>query len=233
MVLVVTDGACLGNPGPGGWGFIVAWPDRVVERAGCSSETTNNRMELTAVLEAFDEILNSAESVSEVQVVTDSQYVAKGAGGYLSGWIRNGWKTSTGSDVANRDLWERMKQLLQRLQAEKAIHKKVVWHVVRGHQGIPSNERVDELSTTAARVQSGTLPGMYDGSRSNYPVSLDIPKPATGPKTAPYYMSMVQGVIQRHATWAECEQAVRGKSGAKFKKVHSDFEEQALRKSWS
>ncbi|PKM08622.1 MAG: ribonuclease HI [Gammaproteobacteria bacterium HGW-Gammaproteobacteria-4] len=133
-----TDGACLGNPGPGGWGVLLRCDGRERELSGNERDTTNNRMELMAAIMAL-------EALSEpctVALHTDSQYVQKGISEWLAGWQRRGWKTAAGAPVKNQDLW-------QRLSAAAARHT-VQWLWVRGHNGHPENERVDALARNAA-----------------------------------------------------------------------------------
>jgi ribonuclease HI len=133
-----TDGACLGNPGPGGWGVLLRCDGRERELSGNEHDTTNNRMELMAAIMAL-------EALSEpctVALHTDSQYVQKGISEWLAGWQRRGWKTAAGAPVKNQDLW-------QRLSAAAARHT-VQWLWVRGHNGHPENERVDALARNAA-----------------------------------------------------------------------------------
>jgi ribonuclease HI len=135
-----TDGACLGNPGPGGWAALLRYRGRERELAGGEALTTNNRMELMAAIMAL-------EALSEPCVVvlhTDSQYVRQGITEWLPGWIRRNWRTSGGSDVKNRDLWER-------LQAACARHR-IDWRWVKGHSGDPDNERVDQLAREQAEA---------------------------------------------------------------------------------
>lgn len=142
-VLIHTDGACKGNPGPGGWGALLEYGDVVKELFGGAPETTNNRMELTAVIEA----LRALKRDCDVRIVTDSQYVQKGVESWMSNWKRKNWKTSAGKPVANRDLWEALDRELQ--------SHRVVWEWVRGHDGHPGNERADELANRG--VESITL----------------------------------------------------------------------------
>ena len=134
-----TDGACSGNPGPGGWGalLIARDGDRVVrerELSGGAPDTTNNRMELLAAINA----LEALSRASAVTVVTDSAYVKGGITQWMAGWKRNGWKTSTRKPVKNEDLW-------RRLDAAQTPHQ-VTWKWVKGHAGDPGNERADELA---------------------------------------------------------------------------------------
>lgn len=129
-----TDGACKGNPGVGGWGVLMRFGDREKELCGGERETTNNRMELTAVIEG----LRTLKRTCSVRVHTDSQYVQKGILEWVKNWKRKGWKTSAGQPVKNRDLWESLDRL--------AGEHKVEWHWVRGHAGHPENERADALA---------------------------------------------------------------------------------------
>ena len=136
-VTIYTDGACEGNPGPGGFAAIIEEEGGTRDVTGGEPHTTNNRMELKAViagLEALDE-------TSRVRVVTDSQYVAKGMTSWIHGWRRKGWKTASGSPVKNRELWEELDALAKR--------HKVEWEWVRGHDGHPGNERADALAKEA------------------------------------------------------------------------------------
>ncbi len=143
-VEIHTDGACLGNPGPGGWAALLRHAGTERELAGGERDTTNNRMELMGAIMA----LEALKSPCEVVLVTDSQYVQKGIGEWLPNWIRRGWKTAGGDPVKNQDLW-------QRLQAAAAPHT-VQWKWVKGHAGDPDNERVDKLARDAAvKVASG------------------------------------------------------------------------------
>ncbi len=138
-VVIHTDGACKGNPGPGGWGALLEYAEAKKELFGGEAMTTNNRMELMAVIEA----LKALTRPCDVLVVTDSQYVQKGVESWLSSWKAKSWKTASGKPVANRDLWET-------LDAELAKHE-VSWEWVRGHQGHDGNERADELANQGVR----------------------------------------------------------------------------------
>lgn len=133
-VVIYTDGACSGNPGPGGWGAILRSGGREKELWGGEAGTTNNRMELTAVIRA----LEALKQRSRVRVYTDSQYVQKGISEWIHAWKRKGWKTADKKDVKNADLWRELDVLAQRHEVE--------WHWVRGHAGHPENERADALA---------------------------------------------------------------------------------------
>ena len=141
-----TDGACLGNPGPGGWAALLRWRGIERELAGGEADTTNNRMELMAAIAALEALKEPCDATLH----TDSQYVRKGITEWMANWVRRGWKTAGGDPVKNRDLWER-------LHAANARHK-VDWRWVKGHSGDPDNERVDQLARAEAekiREQAG------------------------------------------------------------------------------
>ena len=133
-VTIWTDGACSGNPGPGGWGVLLRWNGIEKELSGGEGETTNNRMELTAAIEA----LTALKKSSEIDLYTDSSYLRSGITNWIEGWKRNGWRTASRKPVKNTDLWEK----LDRLQADHRIN----WHWVKGHAGTEGNERADELA---------------------------------------------------------------------------------------
>ncbi|WP_294948193.1 ribonuclease HI [Sulfurivirga sp.] len=136
-VELFTDGGCRGNPGPGGWGALLRYGRHEKELFGAEPETTNNRMELTAVIEG----LRALREPVEVTVTTDSQYVKRGVTEWLPRWKQNGWKTSDRKPVKNRDLWEALDAELQR--------HRVHWRWVKGHAGHAENERVDALANRA------------------------------------------------------------------------------------
>lgn len=138
QVEIYTDGACLGNPGPGGWAAILASGRHERELTGAEAMTTNNRMELSAAIAGLKALRRS----SDVVLYTDSRYVKQGMTEWLAGWRRKGWRTSSGKPVENRDLWETL--------AAAAEPHRVRWEWVRGHNGVPGNERADELARAAA-----------------------------------------------------------------------------------
>lgn len=141
-----TDGACLGNPGPGGWGVLLRYGAHERELSGGEPATTNNRMELMAAISALEALTEACE----VALHTDSRYVQQGISEWLPNWLRRGWKTAAGDPVKNQDLW-------QRLHAAAKPHR-IDWRWVKGHAGDPDNERVDRLARDAALVikQQGT-----------------------------------------------------------------------------
>lgn len=138
-VEIFTDGACSGNPGPGGWGALLRYRGHEREIFGGEPDTTNNRMELRAVIEA----LIALKRPSRIALYTDSQYVQKGVTEWLAGWKANGWKTAAKKPVKNRDLWESLDAALNR--------HSVQWHWVKGHAGHPENERADALARAGMR----------------------------------------------------------------------------------
>jgi ribonuclease HI len=235
-IVVFADGAAKGNPGPGGWGVIAVTPSgEVTELAGGVAHTTNNRMELTGVIEALRWV---REMPGPVAVHTDSTYVIRGIREWIHAWRRRGWKTVGGKDVVNRDLWEQ----LAALEHARGAAGKVAWHFVRGHSGVPGNERVDEIAEGNA---AGRPPALYRGPLMRYSVAvMDIPEdtrtPARAPGGAPgakkapaySYVSLVDGRVMRHATWDECKRRVDGRSGARFKKATSADDETAILRSW-
>lgn len=140
-VIVVTDGSCLGNPGPGGWAYIIRFGEHKREAWGCEIQTTNNRMELMAAIRG----LRALKEPCEVSLTLDSEYVKNGITKWITGWKRNGWKTAAKKDVLNKDLW-------QQLDAEVGRHK-MQWEWTKGHADHEDNNRCDELAQRAAREQ--------------------------------------------------------------------------------
>lgn len=138
MIEVYTDGACSGNPGPGGWGAILRWNGHEKELSGGALETTNNRMEMMAVIKALEAI---TKDKADVHIYTDSKYVMQGVNEWMDGWKAKGWKTASKKPVKNKDLWERIDSLVN-------LHNvKFSW--VKGHAGHPDNERADQLAVSA------------------------------------------------------------------------------------
>lgn len=235
-IVVFTDGASSGNPGPGGWGAIVIAVDaenskQVQELSGGEARTTNNRMELLGSIRALRVILEQKLSGNAVELYTDSTYVIRGITQWIQGWKKNGWKTAEGKDVLNKDLWETLDDVLSGLRRDG---KKVEWKHVPGHAGIHGNERADEL---AVQQTQGFTPQHYEGSLANYGIPiLEIKIMKTAPTQGPgpsYYLSLVGNTPARHSTWADCEARVKGVSGARYKKVSSREEERETLASWN
>ena len=143
VVVIYTDGACRGNPGPGGWAALLSFGEREKELAGAEEHTTNNRMELTAVIRALEALKRPVEA----KVFTDSEYVRRGITEWVSSWKSRGWKTADRKPVKNQDLWEELDRL--------AAQHKIEWHWVKGHSGVPGNERVDRLANEAIDALTG------------------------------------------------------------------------------
>lgn len=227
-IIVFSDGSSLGNPGPGGWGAIVhdKGSKSVTELGGRDAKTTNNRMEMTAALEAILRV----ESEAAVTVFTDSQYLINGITKWVYGWQSSGWMTKNKMPVLNKDLWQKLVAVCE--------GKDIEWHYVEGHAGIPGNERVDEIATSFA---SGSETPLYQGPLADYPVDIGTLAPAYADKKdssvrtktgkAYSYVSMVDGKIEVHKTWAECERRVKGVK-ARFKKTLSKAEEESLINEW-
>ncbi len=141
-VQLITDGACLGNPGRGGWAYILRYGGHTREMSGSEPQTTNNRMELTAAIRG----LSAIKETCEVEVITDSEYVKNGITKWIHGWKRNGWKNSSKKPVVNQDLWTELDRLVSTHQTQ--------WTWTKGHANHDDNNRCDELATQAAREQS-------------------------------------------------------------------------------
>ncbi len=166
-VTIYTDGACSGNPGPGGWGAILIWGEHRKELSGGAAETTNNRMELQAVIEA----LQALKRPAHIELYTDSAYVKDGITSWIRGWKTNGWRTAGKKPVKNAELW-------QELDAARERHD-ISWHWVKGHAGHPENERADELARSGMadfKPHKRSPPG---------PTETDDKQSAAAPKRRP------------------------------------------------
>lgn len=245
-ILIYTDGACSGNPGPGGYGSIITDFISVTELGQNFPQTTNNRMEMQAVLSALQFCLAHYESVTALQIFTDSVYVIRGSTQWLFGWKKRGWKTADNKDVTNQDLWQTMDQLLFQIQEKYKI--KIKWSFIRGHKGIDGNERCDEIGVAFSKRTSIEL---FSGSIENYhfdiavlPEEEALPEmksqtsqmKSAGSKSAEkketWYLSLINNQVAKYTTWKDCEAAVKGRPGVKFKKVTSLTEESELLKAW-
>ena len=232
--LLYADGSSLGNPGPGGWGSIVVLDrSQVIELGGAENPTTNNRMELTGLIEGLRRL---EEESGDLTIFTDSKYAHMGSTQWAEGWKRRNWQTMAKKDVENRDLWEIILPLLE--DRKKFGH--ITWKHVPGHSGIAGNERCDAIATGYAREDD---PGLFDGEIGDYAIdilniSIDeeaLEKRKAGKERAKIkaysYVSLVDGKVMVHKTWAECEARVKGKK-ARFQKVASKSEEEALVVKW-
>ena len=232
--IIYTDGACSGNPGPGGWGAVILDSEnQVQELGGGDFATTNNRMEMTGALEALKFIskINSPEEI-KITIYTDSTYLIRGITQWAWGWRKNNWKTSAGNEVSNRDIWEDLTAVLGRLKGSK-----VSWLYVRGHKGTPGNERCDEI---AVAYSKGKKFSFFRGPSSEYDLDITSPPPVEDlpvmksheKKTAHSYLSVLGGKLEKHKDWASCERRVKGQSGAKFKKAMDPIQEKEILASW-
>ncbi|HAM36597.1 MAG TPA: ribonuclease HI [Elusimicrobia bacterium] len=233
--LIYTDGACSGNPGPGGWAAVVQGPDGSVrELGGAQAQTTNNRMELSAAIEALRFLAGRA---GRADIFTDSTYLIAGITRWLRLWKRKGWRRADGAETLNRDLWQELDDLASRREGG------VTWNYVRGHNGHPGNSRCDEIAVAFSR---GKPPSLYRGPSSGYSVDMTPPSPEplpaaakgpqaagrpAGPKRAGWYLSLLDGKLERHQLWAECQARVHGRP-ALFKKVVSPEEEADILRKW-
>ena len=230
-IVIYTDGACSGNPGPGGWGAIIVYPEgEVKELGGKLNPTTNNQMELMGAIRSLDAV---AERTDPVVVFTDSTYVIRGITQWVWGWKKRGWKNAEGGEVSNRDLWEKLSRVVG---ARK--EGKVEWRYIRGHTGNPGNERCDEIAVGMTKgywvdLYAGPLVG-YSVAVHDFPPDVGLPemRPKNEKKAAHSYLSNLQGTVLRHRDWASCERRVKGKSGAKFKKSGSPSDELSILKEW-
>ena len=236
--LVFADGACSGNPGPGGWGVIIVTPrGEVTELGGREPETTNNRMELTAVGKALRHL---ERTPGPVHIYTDSTYVIQGITQWAFGWSRRGWKTAEGGEVANALYWKRLMALVAERKQSLPEDSKVEWKYVRGHAGVPGNERVDEIAVAfskgrSIRLHVGPLSG-YAVAVHELPEDTSVPEKKPGQREAPAkaysYLSQVGQSVKRHSSWAACERRVKGVSGARFKKTRSAPDEAKVLEEW-
>ena len=192
MYEIYTDGSCLGNPGRGGWGVV----SDQFRLSGKQTDTTNNVMEMTAILKALEECLT--RDIQEVCIFTDSQYVKNGIGSWIINWKKNDWITSTGTPVKNKELWIAIDQVRNKLN-------KVNWKWVKAHNGDPKNEEVDKLAFEAA---GGTIK----------------PNSVSGTKEQKFY-SVVKGHIPGiYTTWSEAKTQVDGYNGAVYKSFKTEEE---------
>ncbi len=230
-VIVFTDGASRGNPGPGGWGGVIVDANHVTELGGRKDPTTNNQMELAAAIETLKKVPEG----STVRLHTDSSYLINGITKWIHAWKRNDWQTKTKEDVMNKDLWMDLDDAMQ--------GKSVQWKYVGGHVGILGNERCDRIATGFADDLEVSL---YNGPLEGYDfadiinVAYDVEKmskkksSSSRSKLPAYsYISSVKGKIELHKTWPECEKRVKGVAGARYKKALDAAEESQIIKEFS
>ena len=207
--IVYTDGSCLGNPGPGGWAVHAEMDGgHVVELGGGELDTTNNRMELRAAIEA----VRLTRRCAAVTVITDSTYVRGGVTGWLIGWKRNGWRTTAGRSVENQALW---------MELDELADERLTWEWTRAHVGTPGNERCDRI----ARWFAESIKPLDGAPRRDPPARRPPPRGWS-------YLSLVDGIVARHTTWDECATRVHGVRGARYRKVRNAEEERATVAAW-
>ncbi len=240
-IIIYTDGSSLGNPGPAGWGSVLIFPDKkVIELGGREKESTNNRMEITAGIMALKEIEKRKVKAKTIKIHTDSSYVLNGITMWIYAWVKNNWITKTKESVLNQDLWEKLFKVENNLKHQY----KIEWVKVSGHSGVHLNERCDAIATSNAGNNTTIL---FRGNLKDYeklfgPVAqtqgvqsstLNKTKNKNKGKIAYSYVSFVAGKMHSDKTWSECEKRVKGKSGAKYKKVFSKEEESDLIAEWT
>ncbi len=232
--IIFSDGSSLGNPGNGGFGVIVISDKKTVtEIGGYEKNTTNNRMELSGLLNGLMAIENKK---GDVICCSDSQYVINSVSKWMPSWKKNGWKTSTKTEVLNRDLLLKIDDLITKHKKNGEIH----FQYTPGHVGVSGNERCDVIATTFAREEN---PELFSGSLADYAVdvlNIGIDEEASRKKSdikkrtgkAYSYLSLVDGKVKIHKTWTECEERVKGKSNVKYKKAFSKEDEESILLSW-
>lgn len=234
QIIIFTDGASRGNPGPGGWGVVMVYKSgvedfKVVELGGREEHTTNNRMELTAAIKSLEFSYTPYPKLYTLTIYTDSKYLIDGITKWIFSWEKRNWVTKNKEPVLNKDLWEKLLKLTK--------FREIEWKYVGGHSGIAGNERADQIATEFA---DGRATNLFSGDISKYKIDIlnlngEEKKKSSKNRSrskAYSYLSMVEGVIEKHKTWAECEKRVRGKSGAKFKKARSKEDENEIIKNW-
>ncbi|MCA9353285.1 ribonuclease HI [Candidatus Nomurabacteria bacterium] len=232
VIDIYTDGSSRGNPGRGGWGSIVCIKpknkdgntDKIVELGGFEEATTNNRMELTAIKESLSHI-EKRKIEGEINIFTDSSYALNGLSGWMYGWEKNGWKTSTGEDVLNKDIWQELLGLFLRIKRKNGINM----NKVKGHSGVLLNERADDIATMYADKEHVFL---FTGSRSQYEAlyknELKEKKTKTPNFKAYSYVSLVGGKVFIDKSWEDCKKRVSGKSGVLYKKSRNEEDEKRI-----
>jgi len=246
-ITIFTDGSSSGNPGPGGWGAVILLLQndgnpkseirnpKVTELGGGEKRTTNNRMELKAVIESlrFIKSYELRAKSYELVVYSDSSYVINGITKWVDGWITRDWVSSKKEPVQNRDLWEEL------IDAEDGLD--VEWKLLPGHSGVAGNEKADEIATS---FTFGKPKKLFSGNIDDYGVDIKdisydsvMKKVKDNKKTrqkgkAHSYLSFVEGKLMKHYTWKECEARVKGKPNVRFKKALSPEEEHEIIRSW-
>lgn len=231
-IIIFTDGASSGNPGPGGYGAVIVFPDEnfVEELGGGKSKTTNNEMELSAIASALSHISNQSGTI---RVFSDSTYAINGITKWIRGWENNNWKTRAKEDISHKAIWQKLAMLVNERK------DKIDWTHLPGHVGVVGNERADEIASSFAQKKK---PKFYKGDLDKYELdilNIDIDaiklvekKQRSGNGGQAYsYLSWIDGILKKHKTWAECETRVKGRD-AKFRKAISEEHEDEILKEW-
>ena len=239
-IIIYTDGSSRGNPGPGGFAFVAIYPNatgelRVDEEGGREVLTTNNRMEMMAVIAALKFFDNYYDNhvTPQFEIRLDSAYVLNGATKWIHGWKSKNWITAGKEEVKNVDLWQKIDQLL--------VGKKISWVLLKGHSEIYGNERADVIATEYA---DGVKPQLFSGFLTQYPEAEEIlnikssggegtkknkkSKSSNSKLPAHSYVSMVDGKINIDKTWDECKARVHKTKGALYKKSISESDERSI-----
>lgn len=232
-IIIYTDGACSGNPGAGGWGAVIIFPENMlIELGGGEKTTTNNRMEMTAAISALKYVEKRTE---KIKLYTDSSILINGITKWIWAWRRRGWVNAEGQPVANKELWEKLWQIIS------SLHNSIEWVYVKGHAGYEVNERCDVIAVSYSKNMPVKL---YNGEAIGCGYSLLPPEncgvlPAsinarynTKKEKDKFYISLVNGIVKYHKTWAECEARVKGKPLAHFKKVYTQQEAEDYLHKW-
>jgi ribonuclease HI len=246
-VIIYTDGSSLGNPGPGGYGCVIVFQseNKVIEFGGYDPKTTNNKMELTAIVTALNYLkgyflntvphpnppLHKGGENTLITIYTDSSYAINGITKWMFGWQKNNWITSTKTPVLNEELWKQFPPLTTYFKNLSFVH-------VRGHAGVWGNERCDTIATSFSRK---TPISLFNGKLSDYDQEILSTKQNTAgekkklktksTEKAYSYVSLLSGKVEIHSTWEQCKARVHGKP-AKYQKVFSKTEEHELIKKW-
>jgi ribonuclease HI len=236
-IIIFADGSSLGNPGKGGWGVVVVRGGNVFELGGGEKHTTNNRMEMSAAIEALSFLLGTGKT--KIIFHTDSSYVINGITKWIHNWEKKNWIGTNKKEVLNKDLWVKLSGLVK--------GRNIEWKHVQGHAGIVGNERADFLATMCSKEQNWKKEKFFTGAISKYPFDIlntkaSITKSISRAKTktrkksssakAYSYLSLVDGKLMRHKTWAECEKRVKGVPRTKFKKAFSKEDEISIAEEW-
>lgn len=226
MSFLYTDGACSGNPGPGGWSYLLVETvqAKVIENGARAEMSTNNEMELKAAIFGVEKYIELG-SQEELKIYADSKFVINGITQWVRGWEKRGWKKADGAEPSHLMLWKKLDELTKRAKFP------ISWNHIDAHSGYLGNERVDQIAVAFSLNKNVDL---YNGSLSHYPYAKDVINPTKkhSSQDYPIYLSLVNGKLEKHKTWSACEAAVRGQSRPLYKKVLHTLEEEEILKKW-